>query len=133
MDNNKILKCSLLSCCSLLNSKIGDANHKGFVYIQTTNTITGKERLIGIAYKTSVKDLGTLLNFCPFCGERIDWFNSAQTSENLEEKKERLQEGYGKCTDCDWCGTEGCNVARDSSTCLLNKKIKTIPPVQNVC
>jgi hypothetical protein len=28
----------------------------------------------GVGYKETAKDRGVMLNFCPFCGERIDWF-----------------------------------------------------------
>jgi hypothetical protein len=76
MDSNIIAKCSLSNWCSTLNSKIENANHKGFVLLRAMNADTGKERLLGIAYKTSVTDSGVMLNFCPFCGERIDyWFS----------------------------------------------------------
>jgi hypothetical protein len=35
-------------------------------------------------------------------------------------------EGYGKCPDCVWFNQpEGCNVKRDSPTCLSNKQIRT--------
>lgn len=52
----------------------------------------------------------------------------------IEEKKEQTQKGYGKCPDCDWSKeVEGCNVARDSSTCLLNKKVQAIPLAYIVC
>jgi len=73
------IKCTLPEFCTVLNSKIEDANHKGFVSIHSTNLNNGEQRLLGIAYKTSVRDPGVMLNFCPFCGERIDWFNNPQT------------------------------------------------------
>jgi hypothetical protein len=75
MDSNIISKCSLSNYCSTLISKIENANNKGFVLLKVTNANTGKERLLGVAYKTTVKDPGVMLNFCPFCGEHIDyWF-----------------------------------------------------------
>jgi len=30
--------------------------------------------LRGVLYKMKSKDPGLALNFCPFCGERLDWF-----------------------------------------------------------
>ena len=38
---------------------------------------------------------------------------------------EDLEAGYGKCPDCIWYNQpEGCNVARGSNQCLLNRKPK---------
>jgi hypothetical protein len=28
----------------------------------------------GVGYKETAKDKGVMLNYCPFCGEKIDWF-----------------------------------------------------------
>lgn len=78
MGDTVVLKCSPLHCCSILSSKIEDANHKDFVFIHATNIMTSEKRLLGVVYKTSVRDPGIMLNFCPFCGERIDWFNKEQ-------------------------------------------------------
>lgn len=36
------------------------------------NMMTGDTRKVGVAYKTSAKDGGLMLNNCPFCGEKID-------------------------------------------------------------
>jgi len=36
------------------------------------NMTTGDTRKVGVAYKTSAKDPGLMLNVCPFCGAEID-------------------------------------------------------------
>jgi hypothetical protein len=42
-----------------------------------------QEKLKGIMYKSEAKDHGLMMNFCPFCGAKIDWFR-----ENREQKPE---------------------------------------------
>jgi hypothetical protein len=32
------------------------------------------EKLKGVMYKSEPKDQGLMMNFCSFCGEKIDWF-----------------------------------------------------------
>lgn len=43
---------------------------KGFVKIDVHNMKTGESRVLGIAYKKSPRDVGMMLNFCPFCGAK---------------------------------------------------------------
>jgi hypothetical protein len=33
-----------------------------------------KESLKGIMYKSDHKDRGLMLNYCPICGSKIDWW-----------------------------------------------------------
>jgi len=40
-------------------------------------------KTLGMMYKTSATDRGLMLNYCPFCGEKIDWFR-----EGREEKED---------------------------------------------
>jgi hypothetical protein len=35
-------------------------------------------RISGVGYKENHQDNGVMLNFCPFCGEAIDWFRKKQ-------------------------------------------------------
>jgi hypothetical protein len=39
-----------------------------------------QEKLKGIMYKSDAKDHGLMMNFCPFCGSRIDWFRESGTA-----------------------------------------------------
>jgi uncharacterized protein (DUF1015 family) len=73
MSENKIIinKCSKTSYCDILSNYIQDHNNKGIVNLDVTNYINGEIRHLGLAYKKSTKDQGIMLNFCPFCGERI--------------------------------------------------------------
>jgi hypothetical protein len=32
----------------------------------------------GVGYKSSAKHKGVMLNYCPFCGARIDWFRKKE-------------------------------------------------------
>ena len=34
----------------------------------------------GALYKQDAKDKGLMLNYCPWCGEKIDWFNQKDES-----------------------------------------------------
>jgi len=53
-----------------------DENRRGFNGVSTINIKTGIFRYIGVRYcKTSKRmDRGIMLNFCPFCGEKISWW-----------------------------------------------------------
>jgi hypothetical protein len=35
----------------------------------------------GVGYKKDAKDMGVMLNYCPFCGEKIDWFKKKETGK----------------------------------------------------
>jgi hypothetical protein len=46
-----------------------------------------QEKLKGIMYKSKAKDRGLMMNFCPFCGSKIDWFRESGTApENKPEE-----------------------------------------------
>jgi hypothetical protein len=51
------------------------------------------ESLKGAMYRESRKDKGLMINFCPFCGRRIDWFNQEGliTQQAIEEKGYEIQ------------------------------------------
>lgn len=69
------IKCSETNVCNLLSDRLVDSG-KGFKALHTVNTNepTYEERFLGVAYKTSQKDNGLLLNFCPFCGGKPGYF-----------------------------------------------------------
>jgi len=56
-----------------LGSSMANEHRKGFVPIVVTNMTTGKDRLIGVAYRKSASDTGLMMNHCPFCGVEILW------------------------------------------------------------
>jgi hypothetical protein len=60
----------------------GEANTGLFVVMTMKNDYKEAE-LKGIMYKETKKDNGLMLNFCPVCGAKIDWFRE----DGLEEAK----------------------------------------------
>jgi hypothetical protein len=49
------------------------------------------EELKGVIYKSDPKDHGLMMNFCPFCGAKIDWFRN-ENSPAKEEKSEEVHD-----------------------------------------
>lgn len=60
--------CNETAMCSSLLNRLEDGRRKGFEALHTTNLETDEERFLGVVYRTSVKDRGLMLNWCPFCG-----------------------------------------------------------------
>jgi hypothetical protein len=68
-------RCTLDAYCQPLEDRLepdANARRKGFVVMVLMNMTTGDTRKVGVAYKTSAKDPGLMLNVCPFCGAEID-------------------------------------------------------------
>lgn len=60
--------------CSVLEGFIEGANYettKGFCEVRTIDGLNQKIKVFGIAYKARKKDKGLILNFCPWCGEKL--------------------------------------------------------------
>lgn len=78
-------KCANGRFCDILSQRCEIAGHsgKGLVYLATYNIKTEKERVVGVYYKKSSTDRGLMLNYCPFCGEKILWI------EERKHKKEK--------------------------------------------
>jgi hypothetical protein len=63
-----------------------EKNARGFVAVRHITIKQMSERQIGlddsvvsgIGYKETAKDKGVMLNYCPFCGEKIDWFREKE-------------------------------------------------------
>ena len=49
-----------------------NANGRGFTAIILTGR-EGETRLTGVAYKMDSRDVGLMLNACPFCGQSLEW------------------------------------------------------------
>lgn len=61
-------KCSATSMCkTMLRKVIHNDNGKGLVAVHTERLSTGEEFFLGVAYKTSARDRGLMLNVCPWC------------------------------------------------------------------
>lgn len=64
-------KCNEHTYCGILNDLVQDYHNKGIVDITVISVDDGSTKHIGIAYKDSKKSRGIMLNYCPFCGEKI--------------------------------------------------------------
>lgn len=66
-------KCTKDNWCRAMEERIkGPSDIGGGIY--TVEVVNPKERtteVIGACYKTRTTDRGLMLNFCPWCGERI--------------------------------------------------------------
>ncbi len=74
-DDRSMRRCTLDAYCQPLEDRLepdANARRKGFVVMVLMNMTTGDTRKVGVAYKTSAKDPGLMLNVCPFCGAEID-------------------------------------------------------------
>lgn len=69
------MSCSREAFCKALDDRIEGTNEKrkGFQSVEVVNLAEVKTETIGVAYRLSAKDKGLMLNFCPFCGEKILW------------------------------------------------------------
>ncbi len=65
--------CNEHGCCKHLAERIGDGG-KGFKAEYTVNRSERGTRSLGVSYKTSAKDVGLMLNWCPFCGRTPGYF-----------------------------------------------------------
>lgn len=74
------MKCSKENgFCKTLEERLEMACHhgKGLIPVSVIRGLdTPKHEIecIGVKYATSSKDKGVMLNFCPFCGEKIAWY-----------------------------------------------------------
>lgn len=74
-------KCNDKQWCKWLDERLNDGYHgKGFCAVDVVHHETGTVSSYGVRYRTSSKDKGLMLNFCPFCGERI--FPKQENHEN---------------------------------------------------
>jgi hypothetical protein len=46
-----------------------------------------REKLKGVFYKKDKNDRGLMLNYCPFCGSRIDWFRETGAAPEKEPEE----------------------------------------------
>lgn len=72
--SEEVKTCSADALCNAMESRINKTSGVGLHASNTLNLETGKVRLLGIAYKTSAKDKGLLLNVCPWCRGEPGYF-----------------------------------------------------------
>lgn len=76
VDEKAKPKCSQQGWCVHMDAALepeANARRKGFSTLVVTNTKTGKERVVGIAFKKTANDRGIMLNHCPWCGAAVLW------------------------------------------------------------
>lgn len=62
------MKCSTKGFCWLLERFFTEANRKGINPVVVTNMTTFAHRTVGVAFKQTESDKGTMFNHCPMCG-----------------------------------------------------------------
>ena len=58
-------------CRALLDRLQWPSSAKGLRMVRVVNEETMDQTLKGVVYAREAKDAGLLLNFCPWCGEKI--------------------------------------------------------------
>lgn len=58
--------------CPPLKRRLGDGQLKGFNALQIIDMRTGEDLTPVLVYKLSPRDKGLVLNFCPFCGSKLN-------------------------------------------------------------
>lgn len=73
--------CGIDGCCDHLEKRLVDGG-KGFKALHTLKMgdQSSVTRFLGVAYKTSAKDRGLLLNVCPWCGGKPGYFERDKTA-----------------------------------------------------
>ncbi len=64
-------KCSRKGWCSTLDLALGAG--KGLAHQTITNLMSLETRVAGVVYRKAARDRGIFLNFCPWCGEKINF------------------------------------------------------------
>lgn len=64
--------------CKTMMSRLGDPHAAGLSVFEVTTFATGKRRIVGIVHKTDARDVGLMLNHCPWCGANIEPVEKAE-------------------------------------------------------
>lgn len=87
--------------CPSMNSRLKMPGNKGGGFfalcIVTKDDMEKKsielhETIKGVYFQANAKDKGIALNFCPFCGARLDWFRD----NGSPIKEEKPKQGSGQ-------------------------------------
>lgn len=79
-------KCSEAGMCQTMLDKVSGNDGKGLVAFHTANPDTHTDRFLGVAYKTSAKDRGLMLNVCPWCGGHPGYFQRSSAARQEQPK-----------------------------------------------
>lgn len=72
--------------CTRLYERLSEspnAGQRGLTAILLASRSTGETRLAGVAYKKDRRDVGLMINVCPFCGQSLEWSKKKGTTEKL--------------------------------------------------
>lgn len=86
VEKNKKPECNEeTGFCSPLADRLEGVAHKGkgFTQLAVLSGDALKLKIVGVCYKTGGSDKGLMLNFCPFCGSKIDWFRKIEIPEKV--------------------------------------------------
>lgn len=65
------MKCTKDGYCETLENRMGEEHQKGLTTLSTINFKTGHIERVFAVYKMTARDRGLVLNFCPWCGEKL--------------------------------------------------------------
>ena len=68
--------------CKALSERIqgtSSERKKGILFLQVLDTKDNRIKVDGALYKNDSKDRGLMFNYCPWCGEKIDWYRKEST------------------------------------------------------
>lgn len=88
-DNIEYHKCNNeQGFCKTLSDRLDPACHHGKgmqpLSVMDMNALVGDSsaiKCVGVLYKTDSKDRGVMFNYCPYCGNKIDWFRKEKDQE----------------------------------------------------
>lgn len=69
-------KCSVANPCTWLERHLEpepNSRTKGLHVVEVVSLKHSKTRVAGVAFRLSAAKRPLMINFCPFCGESIDW------------------------------------------------------------
>jgi hypothetical protein len=79
--------------CKTLNERMDMLGHRGKgiqPLMVMTKSYTSMETR-GAMYKTNAKDRGLMLNFCPFCGESLRWWENKESTDAPANIQQQVQ------------------------------------------
>jgi hypothetical protein len=75
--------------CPLMDERVKFPGEKGYGFFAFVvvnycdpENKQSREEVQGVMYKSDQKDRGLMMNCCPFCGAKIDWFRDKKEQEN---------------------------------------------------
>jgi hypothetical protein len=71
--------------CDTLFDRLHEANYRGkgfspytVIYREDLSKENFEPKVLGVRYRMNAGDQGIMLNYCPFCGSKLDWFRDKE-------------------------------------------------------